>query len=81
MHRKQNYSFTLGFYYPLTDSWQTSEESISPVNPYRRNVCIKDNGNMLILGFSYQFSYGKTLNKNRKTLSNSDSETGILKVQ
>lgn len=81
MYRKQNYSFSLGFHYPFTDSWHASEESISPVNPYRRNIYIKDNGNMFVLGFSYQFSYGKTLNKNKKTLTNSDSETGILKVQ
>jgi len=81
MYRKQNYSFTLGVYYPFTDSWRASEQSISLVNPYKREVFIKDNGNMLILGFSYQFSYGKSLNKSKKTLTNSDSDTGILKVQ
>jgi hypothetical protein len=81
MYRKKNYSFTLGIYYPFTDSWHTSAESISSVNPYRQGVYIKDNGNMLILGFSYQFNYGKSLNTSKKTLTNSDSDTGILKVQ
>ena len=81
MYRRQNYSFTLGLYYPFTDSWRSSEESVASTNPYCQTVYIKDNGNMLVLGFSYQFNYGKFLNKGKKTLTNSDSDTGILKVQ
>ncbi|MEG0038513.1 MAG: hypothetical protein RR711_04965, partial [Bacteroides sp.] len=55
--------------------------SLSIANPYRETVRIKDNGNMLIIGVTYQLEYGKSLKKSRKNLQNTDNEIGILKVQ
>lgn len=73
--------FKGGIYYPFTKAWKSKNASLSATNPYRETVRIKDNGNMIILGVTYQLGYGKTLKKSRKSLRNADNEIGILKVQ
>lgn len=73
--------FRGGVYYPFTQAWKSRSSSLSIANPYRETVRIKDNGNMLIIGVTYQLEYGKSLKKSRKNLQNTDNEIGILKVQ
>ncbi len=80
-YKHGNFMFRGGVYYPFTQAWKSQNSSLSKANPYHEKVYIKDNRNMIMVGITYQFSYGKSFNKSRKTLSNSDSETGILKVQ
>lgn len=80
-YRLNKWYFRGGVYYPFTSSWKSKSSSLSAANPYRETVRIKDNGNMIVLGVTYQFGYGKSLKKSRKNIHNSDNEIGILKVQ
>lgn len=75
------FQFKAGVYYPFTRAWKSETTSLSKANPYHEAVRIKDNGNMLVVGVTYQLRYGKSLNKARKNLNNADNEIGILKVQ
>lgn len=76
-----NFYFRGGVYYPFTRAWKSRNSSLSTANPCSETVRIKDNGNMVIIGITYQLGYGKSLKKSRKSLKNVDNEVGILKVQ
>lgn len=80
-YRVKKLYLTGGVYYPFISSWKIENASLSAANPFQESIRIKDNGNMLVIGISYQFGYGKSLKKSRKNLNNADNETGILKVQ
>lgn len=80
-YKHGNFNFKGGIYYPFTKAWKIKKQSLSNANPYLESVYIKDNANMVVLGISYQFNFGKGMKKSRKSLQNSDNEIGILKVQ
>lgn len=80
-YRHGRLSLRAGVYYPFTKAWKVKSESLSSVNPFSESVRIKDNGNMFVLGVSYQLNWGKSLKKSKKSLQNADGEVGILKVQ
>lgn len=65
------------------NGWHWSEKNLSGINPGRTEVYIKDNRQMLLLGLTYSFNFGKGLQKSNKKLSNTSSSTStsILKVQ
>lgn len=80
-YRIKNLYVRGGVYYPFTSAWKSKTSSLSAANPYSETVRIKDNGNMIVLGVTYNFGYGKSLKKSRKNLKNADNEMGVLKVQ
>lgn len=80
-YKYDKFHFRGGVYYPFTQAWKSRNTSLSAANPHRETVRIKNNGNMVVLGVTYQLGYGKSLKKSKKNLKNADNEVGILKVQ
>jgi hypothetical protein len=56
-------------------------ESISKYNPGRSKVTIRDNGNMITLGLSWNMSFGKKFNKASRSINNADNGNSLLKVK
>lgn len=81
MYRTGKFVFNAGVSYPFTKAWEFANTSLSKANPFSERVYIKDNGNMLLFGFSYQLNCGKSFKKDKKNIDNADKEDGILKVQ
>jgi hypothetical protein len=81
MYRTGAFAFNAGVFYPFTKAWKAANTSLSTANPYSERIYIKDNGNMFLLGFTYQLNCGKSLKKSRKGIENADKDDGILKVQ
>ena len=80
--RHKNLELFAGIKYPFEKTgWKWAEENRSQVNPTKTRVYIKDNKNMILLGASYSFDFGKGFRKLGKNLNNSDNATSILKVQ
>lgn len=67
--------------YPFTPSGWTGGNRLvgSPYVEKKSWSHIKDNGNMFCLYFSYKFNCGRKSQAGRKTLSNSDNDSGIVK--
>jgi len=67
--------------YPFSPSgWSAGKRIMgSPYVEKKDWTYIEDNGNMICLSFSWRFNYGRKYNSARKTMSNKDSDSGILK--
>lgn len=77
----RNFSAGVACLYPFTPSGWTSGNRITG-NTYvqKKNwTHIKDNGNMFCLYFNWKFNSGRKHQSGRKTLSNSDRDSGIVK--
>jgi hypothetical protein len=57
--------------------YQTS--NLSAVHPYTHTNWTSDNGNMVVLGLTWKFNYGKAFNKGQKTLWNGGYDDGMVK--
>ena len=57
--------------------YQTS--NLSAVHPYSHTNWTSDNGNMVVLGLTWKFNYGKAFNKGQKTLWNGGYDDGMVK--
>ena len=69
------------WYYPFTsEGWSAGTRTMpNRYLNFNRWTYIKDNGNMLTIDLSWRFSSGRKHQAGRKTLSNSDSDSGIVK--
>ena len=69
------------WYYPFTsEGWSAGTRTMpNRYLNFNRWTYIKDNGNMLSIHLSWRFSSGRKHQAGRKTLSNSDSDSGIVK--
>ena len=77
----KNFSAGIACLYPFTPSGWTGGSRIVG-NPYIQKKSwthIKDNGNMFCLYFNWKFSSGRKHQSGRKTLNNSDRDSGIVK--
>lgn len=80
-YKHKQLSLSAGIFYPFTKDWKSSSWSVSEVNPSYRNVKIRNNGNMLVLGISYNFNFGRNFTKNKKEINNMDNTSGILRAE
>lgn len=77
----KNFSAGVACLYPFTPSGWTGGSRIVG-NPYVQKKSwthIKDNGNMFCLYFNWKFNSGRKYQSGRKTLNNSDRDSGIAK--
>lgn len=77
----RNFSAGIACLYPFTPSGWTGGNRIMG-NSYvqKKNwTHVKDNGNMFCLYFNWKFSSGRKHQSGRKTLNNSDRDSGIVK--
>ena len=69
----------LSMLYPYSSEYKVGSELLSNIAYSKSWTHIKENGHMLILNFAWSVDYGKKHQSGRKTLSNSDSDSGIVK--
>lgn len=70
---------TAGIRYPFYDAWETSSE-VKASKFIRRleSERIKNNANMVYIGFVYNFSFGNMKSMTKKKVNNEDKDSGIL---
>lgn len=78
MYKVRNWTFNAGVYWPLTSGSKYGSQSLSKVAPSKSVRYIRDNKNMLILGFSYNINWGKSIFNLKQSIENQDTDRGIL---
>ena len=75
----KKWSAGITVFYPFIDSWKTGYETVENSIVYNTgNTHIYNNGNMLILSFSYNFDFGRKFKEQEKSINNSDSDPGVF---
>jgi hypothetical protein len=69
--------FGIGMLYPFKKEWSGGYENLSNLLREKSWTHITDNGHMLYLRFSWNFSYGKKGKSFTKNLNNEDNDNGI----
>lgn len=72
-----SFKFGVGMSYPFKSKWSAGSKNLSDLKPETSWTYIADNGHMLYLKFAWNFSFGKKAHTSKKTLNNTDSDTGI----
>ena len=54
------------------------KETMSDVHPVVQSYYIKDNANMVSLGFVYRLNFGETIKKASRTIENKGIDTGVV---
>jgi hypothetical protein len=75
----KNCRLGLSMLYPYSDAWKAGSENISALAYSRSWTYIRENGRMLMLNLSWAVNYGKKHQPGKKTLNNSDMDSGIVK--
>lgn len=57
--------------------WLMRKETMSDVHPVVQSYYIKDNANMVSLGFVYRLNFGETIKKASRTIENKGIDTGV----
>jgi hypothetical protein len=69
----------LSMIYPYSSGYKSGSELLSNIAYSKSWIRINENGRMLVLNFSWNVDYGKKHQSGKKTLSNSDTDSGIVK--
>lgn len=81
-YKNKNLTTSLGMLYPFSKSWNSKDETVKNTLVNKKtNVNIFDNGRMIVINLSYNFSFGKKYNETAKSIYNSDNDAGVLKVK
>jgi hypothetical protein len=75
----KNCRIGLSMLYPYSDAWKAGSENLSNLATSKSWTYIKENGRMLILNFAWSIDYGKKHEAGKKTINNSDTDSGIVK--
>lgn len=79
-YRWKNLTAMLIWHCPFNpDGYRYESEGISTVHPYYHTHWTGDNGNMVVLGLTWQMNFGKEYRKVEKTLQNGGYENGIVR--
>lgn len=70
----------LGMMFPFTNNYKTGKERMSKVAPYTAWTYTKEAGRMVAIRINYNFEFGHHYNTAEKRMRNSDSDTGIIKL-
>jgi hypothetical protein len=76
-YKYKDVKFGIGMLYPFKSDWSGGSENLSSLMREKSMTHIADNGRMLYLRFSWNFSYGKKSKSFTKDLNNEDSDNGI----
>lgn len=69
----------LSMIYPYSNGYKAGDEQLSNFAYSKSWTYIKENSRMLILNFAWSVDYGKKHQSGKKTLNNSDMDSGIVK--
>lgn len=80
-YRWESLTATLMWHCPFnSDGYRYETEGLSAVHPYRHTNWTANNGNMLVLGLTWQMDFGKQYHKGmEKTLQNGGYDNGMVK--
>jgi hypothetical protein len=80
-YKKNNFQAGLMMMYPFTNNYRTGNERLSCVAPSISWDYVKEAGRLYIVRLSYNFEFGKKYKTKSKSLNNTDSESGIIKLE
>ena len=61
------------------DGYRYETIGLSAVHPYRHTNWTANNGNMLVLGLTWQMDFGMQFHKGEKTLQNGGYDNGMVR--
>lgn len=77
-YKTNHFTFNASIVNPFTKKgWITSTRTYSEVNPESTLNYIKNNANMVMIGFIYRVNWGQTIKKPSRTLKPSGVDTGV----
>ena len=79
-YSKDPFTIGLGILYPFADAWKAGSKSLSALAPSENWSYIKDNGNMMVLSFSWNVSAGRKFKSENQGLHNEGAWENILKL-
>lgn len=77
-YNRKNLSFGLSMFNPFVDNYKSSKENWSKHASYKRAQYINESSRLLMVHFSYNFSFGRTIKSAQKRLQNNDSDSGVM---
>lgn len=80
-YHKDNFQAGLMFMYPFSNNYKTGYERISSITRVTSYDYVKEAGRMFVIRLSYNFEFGKKYRTNEKKLNNSDTDSGIIKIE
>lgn len=69
-YNKKRFIVGLGLYYPFAKQWDAGSDLLSSITPQKSWTSIKDNGRMLFVRLSWNFSTGRSYKSGNKSLKN-----------
>ncbi|MDD4516436.1 outer membrane beta-barrel protein [Massilibacteroides sp.] len=74
----KNVSFGLSMFNPFSDNFKQVNENWSQHASYKHANYINESSRLLMVHFSYNFSFGRKFTAAQKRLHNSDSDSGVM---
>lgn len=74
----KNMSFGLSMFNPFSDNYKVVNENWSKHASYKRANYIDESSRLLMVHFSYNFSFGRKFKSGEKRLHNSDNDSGVM---
>lgn len=71
-------SFGLSMFNPFADNYKQENENWSKYASYKRANYINESSRLLMVHFSYNFSFGRNVKSAQKRLNNSDNDSGVM---
>ena len=79
-YRWRSLTAMLAWHCPFNkDGYRYETIGLSAVHPFRHTNWTANNGNMLVLGLTWQMDYGKRFQKGEKTLQNGGYDNGMVR--
>ena len=81
-YRHKSLTAMLAWHCPFNkDGYRYETIGLSAVHPYHHTHWTANNGNMVVLGLTWQMDYGKQYRKGEKTLQNGGYDNGMVRAQ
>ncbi|MDR1556433.1 MAG: carboxypeptidase regulatory-like domain-containing protein [Tannerellaceae bacterium] len=77
-YKYKELSFMLGMFNPFADNYKQETENRSQYASYKKTNYINESSRMLLLRFSYNFSFGRTYKAGERRLNNADEDAGVM---
>jgi hypothetical protein len=77
-YKHRNLSFNVGMLNPFTDNYKQESENRSAYASYKKANHFNESSRMLLMRFSYNFSFGRSFNTSQKRLNNADEDSGVM---
>ncbi|MDD2436507.1 MAG: TonB-dependent receptor [Massilibacteroides sp.] len=74
----KNLSFGLSMFNPFSDNYRVVAENWSKHASYKRAGYVNESSHLLMVHFSYNFSFGRKFSATQKRVHNSDTDSGVM---